>query len=74
MAEESASHWVVYAKHADYPTKFIARRWLITQPLTLTNDILIADDLESLRVKIPQGLFRIPASPLDQPEIVETWI
>ncbi|MGE8063922.1 hypothetical protein [Pseudomonas sp. NPDC089569] len=74
MAEQHMSLWTVNDKPIDYPTQFIACRWLATLSPTPTRDILVADDLYSIRKMLPPGLFCIPSSPLDGPSIVETWI
>ncbi len=68
------SLWTVYDKPTDYPTQFIARRWLATLPPTPTSEVLVANDLNSVRKLLPPGLYCIPASPHDGPYIIETWI
>lgn len=68
------SMWVVYAHPLDCPDKFVARRWLATDPPSPTTDRKVADDLETLRQSLPIGLVCLPRQPEDDPVIVETWI
>lgn len=74
MTAEFGSHWTIYKKPSEYPSQFVARRWLITLPPTPTEDVFVAEDLSSVRDLLPPGLYCIPASPLDDPSIVEIWI
>ena len=67
--------WTVYQSPDDYPGKFVARRFDIrpgeSRP---TQDYLIAETLESLRLQMPPGLTRVPRHPNDLPTIVEVWL
>jgi hypothetical protein len=66
---------VIYDSPADYPGRFVVRRWLIGRGGSVTPSfITLADSLEKARQAIPQGLDRIPRSPGDERQIVETWL
>jgi len=52
----------------------VARRWLATPQPTPTDDVLVADELDGLRQKLPAGLYRMERQPGDDPFIVECWI
>jgi len=71
---DSISIWTVYERPLDHPGKYVARRWLATPEPVPTDDLLIADDLESLRMKLPSGLVQMPRQKGDDPVIVEVWI
>ena len=63
--------WTVYEKPLDHPYGFIARRF---ESLTPTEDTL-RGDLEEIRTTfLKAGLFKIPRSDGDEPQIVETWV
>ena len=71
----SLSIWPVYYQPADFPTMFVARRWVVVGPVPLaTDDVVFAYNLERLRDQLPPGLVRLPPSPGDDPVIVESWI
>jgi transcriptional regulator with XRE-family HTH domain len=61
----------IYDHPADYPDKFVARLWIINVP---TQFIVLADDIESLRGKMPKKFKAIPRHALDDAPIVETWV
>lgn len=63
--------WVVYEKPLDFPDKFVARKWIDNQP---TLEFLEADTLESIRNKLPVGLYCLERSPGDDKKIVESWL
>lgn len=63
--------WTIYYSPSDYPHMYVARRWELDQP---TKDVKTAHTLPEIRKMIPQGMHRLPASPFDDPCIVETWI
>lgn len=74
MQAEPLSIWTVYDRPADYPTKFVARRWLATMQLVPTDDVLLDDTLDALRNRLPPGLVQMPRDPSDDPNIVESWL
>ncbi len=73
ISDRRLSMWTVYERPLDFPSQFVVRRWLVGSTVDSTADVLLADDLATIREKLPQGLFRIPAHPGDDPAIVETW-
>lgn len=74
MSSDQLSMWTLYEKPLDYPDQFVARRWLAGATVVPTEDVLLADNLATLRAKLPQGLHCLPAQPGDDPRIIETWI
>jgi len=69
--------WTVYDNPKDFPGKFVARRWTVGKDLyTPVPDRIpiVRDTLSEIRLAIPQGLQKIPTSPVDDPTIVESWI
>lgn len=74
MTNNQLSIWAVYERPLDYPEKFVARRWVATPQPSATNDVLLADDLDSLRKLLPPGLEQMPRQQGDDPVIVESWI
>lgn len=68
------SIWTVYERPLDHPGQFVARRWVATPQPSPTDDVLFADDLDSLRKMMPPGLVHMPRRPGDDPVIAETWI
>jgi len=65
--------WTVY--HMRTTGKYVARRWAVTgasEPV-LTGDAYMADTLEAIRARLPQGLYCQPRYEQDDPSIVETW-
>lgn len=66
--------WTIYEKPKGHPQLFVARRWVVAAQPVPTEDLFLADNLESLRAKLPAGLIRMPAMPGDDSVIVETWM
>jgi hypothetical protein len=68
--------WSVYKRPKDYPDFFVARRWEIRHggDIVMTDNIIIAENLRSLRGLLPLGLTRLTREPDDDPCIVEVWL
>lgn len=69
--------WVIYDHPKDFPHKYVARKWLIGPgEMTPTGNIMLTNDLETLRESLSVGLGRtcIARSPEDDGKIVETWV
>jgi hypothetical protein len=63
--------WTIYDRPKDHPDGFIARRFESIMPTADT----LTGELEELReIFINAGLFKLPRSEGDEPQIVETWI
>jgi hypothetical protein len=63
--------WTIFDRPKDHPDGFIARRFESIMP---TGDTLTGE-LEAIReIFINAGLFRLPRSADDEPQIVETWL
>ena len=69
--------WTIFESPADYPGKFVVRRFDIVEcgfgPLP-AESYFIADSLESARLRIPAGKVKVRRSPDDDQCIVETWL
>lgn len=65
--------WVIYEKPMRHTENFVARRWEVTDQLKPTDDILTAEDLESVRAQLPAGLVWMDRMPGDDPVIGEAW-
>lgn len=69
--------WVVYDHPKDHPNHFIARRWDVKQGggLTITRDVIITSDLNSLRIELlAKGKSRMERRLDDDPVIKEIWL
>ena len=66
----SLAIWTIYRYPSDFPTSYIARKWVSGVP---THDIFRGESLEDIREKIPEGLYCLPREAGDDPVIVETW-
>jgi len=74
---EKLAIWTVYEHPADYPDKFVARRFDVdASGARPSASILVAPDLETLRdiLAFELHLVKLMRSPEDQPHIVETWL
>jgi hypothetical protein len=71
------SMWSVYRCPLDYPSHWVARRFLIgggrpdPEP---TKDMFIAHSLDEVHKLLPPGMVLIPRSPGDHPTLIESWI
>lgn len=69
--------WVVYESPADYPGKFVARRWIIDRARgpVMTPTLHVAASLPEVRLPlIERGLHCMPRFLDDLPHILEVWI
>lgn len=66
--------WTIFDRPADHPGHFVVRGFDVTRdgPVA-TDDIQLADSLDEARRLVPRGLYCMPRSPGDEPQIVETW-
>ena len=71
MTHEAVIIWVIYDHPIDYPTGYIARKFLNDKP---TAEVLTADGIHEMRQKIPKGFVRIDRHPTDDSSIVESWL
>ena len=68
--------WTIYDHPKDYPTAFVARKFLIGRgTATATTTLLASPQLEDLREAMQRmGLTCLTRMPDDDAVIVETWI
>ncbi len=65
----------IYESPADYPGKYVARVYAVTEGQTRPGIyIALADTLEEIRAKLPEGMYPVRRHKSDDPCIVETWI
>lgn len=63
--------WTTYDSPMDLPGRFVARKRVLDKP---KSELLQDKTLKRLRAKLPPGLYCMPRSPGDDPQIVETWM
>lgn len=63
--------FTIFKSPEDYPGKYVARRFLLDQPL---KDIRVCETLEEVRGCIPPGLVLVPRAPDDPSVVVECWL
>lgn len=68
---ESIELYAVYKHPKDYPTKFVARKYILDKPTSIT---IIGDTIEEVRRGMPKGLTRFLPDEKDDPVIVEIWL
>lgn len=78
MMSNELPMWTVYDHPLDYPSGYIARKWIVapdhSEPIR-TNEVVTHTDLYELReLMINRGLMCLARSPEDDPAIVETWL
>ena len=64
----------IYFNPDDYPNKYVARVFDIRPgDVQRTRYIMLGDDLEEIRLRIPEGLYRKNRCPEDDAKILEVW-
>lgn len=68
--------YVIYERPSDYPGGFVVREFRIDVHATIKvrSEAKYCASLEIARKLIPEGLFRVPRIPEDDPVIVEVWL
>lgn len=67
--------WVIYKNPADYPGKYVLRKWEITAgTVAPERAVVLADDIETLRAQLPAGVQRFEPDKLDNVSIVECYV
>ena len=69
--------WTVYAYPSDYPDKYVARRFSVGKDgHQATGSVIINSDLQRLRdiLAFELHLTCLARDPLDEPQIVESWL
>jgi hypothetical protein len=75
MKRGALSLWTIYEKPLDHPDGFLARRHEAVKGVTGPTQDHIVGDLAQIRAVFERaGLYKIPRSDGDEPQIVETWI
>lgn len=72
--------WTVYDDPADYPGKFVVRRFTIYRPeegerriVEDAEPMIVTDSLDDARGVIPAGAYCLGRHPDDDPAIFEVW-
>jgi hypothetical protein len=73
---EALTMWTIYDHPADFPGRFVARRWAVFGHKTMAfDDTMTAMRLDDLRKQfVRMGLVCLARDANDDPVIVETWI
>lgn len=69
--------WTIYERPLDYPDGFVVRLHRVLPGMSVaTNHAVVAESLEEARGLIPGrcSMLRVPRSPQDEPQIVESWL
>lgn len=66
--------YVIYRQPLDHPDKIVTRKFFVTDKANPTHEFMLHDSLQAARVALPDGLYCIPRSPGDEPQIVESWV
>lgn len=66
--------YTVYEHPAEHPHGYIVRHWLITAGEPRRGRAQTFDTLQAARESLPPGLARLPRSPGDVPQILESWV
>jgi hypothetical protein len=67
--------WTIYDHPSDYPDYFVARKWLAgKEGERATSELLFDADLDTLRRRLPIGLYCMPRNEKDDPVIIECWV
>lgn len=77
MSKSILELWTIYESPADYPGKFVVRRWEIIdgsrEPIA-AKSCFVENSLIAARERIPKDRCNLGRQPNDDPVIVETWI
>lgn len=68
------SIWTIYHNPTDFPGKYVARRWIVSEQPAATGEVFLADTLGEVRDMLPPGLVPMQRWEGDDPCIVETWL
>ena len=75
-SEGTTAVWTIYDHPWSYPNHFAARKWVMpagAMRLEPTGDILLDEDLDALRNKLPPGLTRLNRQLGEDPVVIESW-
>lgn len=79
MSKRTLHIWTIYNKPADFPGKYVARRFEFDQP---TSDYFVSEQLEKVREYVKRSIeitgqgspFLAQRHPSDDPVILESWL
>lgn len=70
--------WTVYKYPKDYPSEYVARKFVITEDFyRLSNESISSRSLRDVRSvlrSLYSGLIQLKRAPDDEPHIVEVWL
>ena len=69
--------YVITRRPRDFPAHYVVRKQVIHRgnpEVEVTDWFQISLTLEGARELVPPGLYRMPASPIDNPVVVEWWL
>lgn len=65
------SLYTIYFNPADFPNRFVVRRFELDQPKEI---LIVCHDLDTARKALPAGLIRTIRHPDDHISVIETWL
>ena len=71
------TQWVIYKHPREYPDRYVLREWHIDEGdpnPRMGSRIELADELEEIRLFVPEGCVCLTRSEDDDPSIVEVWL
>ena len=67
--------WTIYDHPFDYPNSWVMRKWFVTAKGAIPDqEVLLANDIDTLRTALPPGMVRLCRNKNDDPAIVESWV
>lgn len=70
--EKGLPVYAIYKNPADYPGKFVLRRYVNEVPDE--EPMCVSENFAEVRSNLPEGVTNIPLFPGDDPCLYETWI
>jgi hypothetical protein len=75
MMGEPLCFWVITKHPSDFPRHYAMRRQYVDRGRIINHPFAgLYGTLEEARFDVPEGLYRLPRYPNDDPVIVECWL
>lgn len=73
--ESGLDMWTVYDHPSDFPDKFVARLFRLTDAVVPTTAHIVSDDVDKIRAfLLEKRLVCLKRSEFDEPHIIEVWL
>jgi hypothetical protein len=67
--------WTIFDHPIDYPDHYVARLFIVGNGNhKATASVILCNDLDELRGKLPPNLIRLPRDNNDDRNIIESWL